>query len=100
MKITNKETNRSDKDANGLTWFVNVRPDKVNGGWNVFVRFRGENSADPKTFHQPIHVNDRTEVRGAVAELLRWVNKMGFDSPMAEASRDRNFCNNKRRTSP
>jgi hypothetical protein len=68
MKTTNKETNRSDKDANGLTWFVNVRPDKVNGGWNVFVRFRGENSEDPKTFHQPIHVNDRTEVRGAVAE--------------------------------
>lgn len=100
MKISTKEASRSDKCSNGLTWFVNVRPDKVKGGWNVYIRYRGETSTEPKTFHQPIHVNDRAEIRGAVAELLRWVDKLGFDSPMAEASRDRNYCKDKRHISP
>ena len=35
---------------------------------------------------------DRREAALKLKELLRWVDKLGYDSPMASASRVRNYC--------
>ena len=35
---------------------------------------------------------DRATIRAVVQDLLRWANKLGSPSEMAEASRERNFC--------
>lgn len=93
-----KESKRTDIDqSNGRAWSVNVRPDKVKGGWTVFVKFRRENDTEAKLFMRSIHCKERQDIGKAIAELLRMVDKLGFDSSMAAASRDRNYCNTSRR---
>jgi hypothetical protein len=89
-----KENRRQDTAHNGSKWSVNVRPDKVKGGWRVFVKFRCENTQTDQQFLQrSIHCKERQDIGPAIAELLRMADKMGSDSPMADASRNRNYIN-------
>lgn len=81
---------RTEKDLSGNSWSVLVRPRKVAGGtiqgYLVTAKVNG------KPFMNPIPCNNKQGIYGAIAELLRWADKLGYNFPMASASRDRNFC--------
>jgi len=81
MKLTSKEIGRA---SEGLT--VVVRP-QANGKYLVAV-VRVETS---RPVMRPSIVK-ASEVRQAIKNDLRMIDKCGFDCPMADASRTRNFC--------
>jgi hypothetical protein len=76
---------RIEKDNDGNAWSIMVRPNKSAGGYLVTMKRNGT------VFMKPISVKEKSEIHGAIAELLRWVDKLGFDLPMADASRSRSY---------
>ena len=81
MTLTHKEIRRA---SNGLT--VVVRP-QVTGLYMVAV-VRVETGLPCL---RPSYV-EWSGIRGAVKSELRMIDKCGFNCPMADASRHRNFC--------
>lgn len=68
---------------------------KDNKGWTTSITPLGNGKFGARVFrHGNLHSEDNsaeTKVEAAknLKDLLRWVDKMGFDSPMADASRHR-----------
>ena len=56
---------------------------RINNGWHIRVLTNG-------TVNQEIRVDHKEHIRLAVADLLRWEDKLGNISNMATASRERN----------
>lgn len=74
-------------DANGNSWTLLVRPNKTKGG-NVrgsVVTLLMNNTV----FMNPVMVPNKANIHTAIKELLRWVDKLGHNFPMASASRSR-----------
>lgn len=78
-----KHQNRADET--GLTFVVTALP----GGWGIR-SFRDGKMKDDYGI-----VSSRDEVGLVIRDALRWLNKLGDPSPMAEASRDRFYCRGK-----
>lgn len=73
---------------------MNTNTDKQ--GWSVKVTRLGDGRYGIRVYHHDkIHsqttADCRADVGATVAEALRWVDKCGFVSEMASASRDRQF---------
>ncbi len=68
------------KDSNGFT--TSVKP-LGNGRFGARVYRNG------KVHSENNKSKTKIEAGKALKDLLRWVDKMGFDCPMASASRDR-----------
>lgn len=59
-----------------------VKVTRIGDGWNVRVLVNGEPN-------QEIRVYDKRDIGRAVKEMLRWEDKCGNISDMADKSRDR-----------
>jgi hypothetical protein len=63
-------------------------------GWSTKVTKLGDGTYGCRVLrngkiHSEGKAKTRREVPGVLRELLRWVDKLGFDSEMADASRSR-----------
>jgi hypothetical protein len=70
-------------------WSTKVTP-LGNGKWGARVFYKGV------VFSQDNSGESRTEAGFNLKHLLRWVNKTGCDSSMADKSRDRFFLGKKK----
>jgi hypothetical protein len=66
-------------------------------GFSTKVTALGDGSYGCRVLHEGKVIQEgRAESKAAVGpvlkDLLRWVDKLGYDSDMAAASRDRNYC--------
>jgi hypothetical protein len=77
-KLTAKEQRRACGNIAVL-----VRPARSRGGYTVEITVGGE------PWLKAMHVKTKREVTGAVRDSLRMVDKCGFISAMAQASRHR-----------
>lgn len=69
--------------SNGFT--TSIKP-LGNGKYGARVYRNG------KMHSQNNKATSKAEAARNLKELLRWVDKLGFDCPMASASRDRAYC--------
>ena len=76
--------NDPDRASNGFT--TSVKP-LGNGKWGARVY-----NKNGKVIQEDNKSTTKQEAAKALKELLRWVDKLGYDCPMADASRDRTYC--------
>lgn len=60
-----------------------------NSKWGCRILHNGE------VFDQKV-VDSKSMISKTIAEMLRWIDKLGYYCPMADASRTRNSCPNKK----
>ena len=78
-------SNRADNEG----WSTKVTP-LGNGKWGARVFYKGV------VYSQDNEAESRSKAAFNLKHLLRWVNKMGCNSSMADKSRDRFFLGKKR----
>jgi hypothetical protein len=79
--------NRTETDLDGNTWMIVTRPMKVSGG-NI-TGYMVTAMVNGKKFMNTLTCKSKNSIHKAVAELLRWADKLGYHFPMATASRER-----------
>lgn len=85
IRLTAKEIARSD---NGIA--IISRP-QANGGFKVMaVWTKNGTELGDKTFSEVVET--KADVSRAAKEVARWISKMGYNCPMADASRTRTYC--------
>lgn len=83
IRLDAKEVDRADGE-----YSVVVRPQSGGGYLVSGIRLiKSQGMLLGKAFRR--RVKDQSEIKGAVAEVVRWMDKMGMAGTMGDASRDR-----------
>jgi hypothetical protein len=80
---------RTEKDLDGNHWSLIARPLKVAGG--DITGYMVTALVNGKPFLNPLTCKGKDGIHTAIAELLRWADKLGYNFPMASASRERSY---------
>ena len=82
MRLTKNELAR---ESGGYT--IAVRPNKPAGGWRVsVVEVR---TGHPLEWPWSVVCEQKADIHDTVSDLMRWMDKTGFGTAAASASRDR-----------